>query len=180
MIEFPILSLMTFLPLIGALAIMTIRADSSETAAKNARFTALFASSFTFFLSLYMLGRFDSSSADFQFVEKFEWIPGLGLSYYMGVDGISLFFVVLSTFLTPICILASWNAIRERVKEYMIAFLVLETFMIGTFCALDSILFYIFFEAVLIPMYLIIGIWGGPRRVYSAFKFSFIPFWARS
>lgn len=171
MIEFPILSFMTFLPLIGALAILTIRDQDYEVVSRNARFTALFTSVLTFVLSIYMLGRFDGSSAAFQFVEKFEWLPGLGISYYMGVDGISVFFVVLSTFLTPICILASWTSIKTRVKEYMIAFLVLETFMIGTFCALDSILFYVFFEGVLIPMYLIIGVWGGPRRVYSAFKF---------
>ena len=118
-----------------------------------------------------MFMRFDGSSAEFQFVEKHVWFETLGISYHMGVDGISLFFVMLSTLLTPICIIASWNSIKERVKEYMIAFLVLETFMVGTFCALDSVLFYVFFEGVLIPMFLIIGIWGGPRRVYSAFKF---------
>src|SRR5690606_33330515 len=110
-------------------------------------------------------------SGEFQFVQQVEWLPALGLQYKMGVDGISLYFVLLSTFLTPLCILASWHSIKSRVKEYMIAFLVLETLMIGTFCALDTILFYVFFEAVLIPMFLIIGIWGGPRRVYSAFKF---------
>ena len=170
MIEFPILSLMTFLPLIGAVFIFNIRGDK-DVVAQNARYAGLWTSLFTFVLSLYMLARFDGSSAEFQFEEHFMWLPKLHISYALGVDGISVFFVLLSTFLTPICILASWNSVKERVKEYMIAFLVLETFMIGTFCALDAVLFYVFFEAVLIPMFLIIGIWGGARRVYSAFKF---------
>ncbi len=170
MIEFPILSLMTVLPLIGAFFIFTIRGDK-DTVARNAKFTALYTSLFTFALSVYMLGRFDGSSAEFQFVERYEWFPSLGIAYHMGVDGISIFFIVLSALLTPLCILASWDAIKTRVKEYMIAFLVLETMMIGTFSALDSLLFYVFFEAVLIPMFIIIGVWGGARRVYSAFKF---------
>ena len=100
-----------------------------------------------------------------------DWVPALGIGYHMGIDGISLFFVLLSTLLTPICILASWESVHVRVKEYMVAFLVLETFMVGMFCALDLALFYVFFEGVLIPMFLIIGVWGGPRRVYAAFKF---------
>jgi len=170
MIEFPILSLMTALPLIGALFIFIIRGDE-ETVARNARFTALYTSVFVFALSIYLLGRFDGSSAEFQFVEQASWFPTLGISYHMGVDGISIFFVVLSALLTPICVLASWESVGSRVKEYMIAFLVLETMMVGTFCALDSVLFYVFFEGVLIPMFIIIGVWGGPRRVYSAFKF---------
>ena len=170
MIDFPILSLMTALPLLGAFFIFMIRGDE-ETVARNAKFTAFYCSTFTFALALYMLGRFDGSTADFQFVEHAEWFPSLGISYHMGVDGISVFFVALSAFLTPLCILASWDSIKTRVKEYMIAFLVLETMMIGTFCALDAVLFYVFFEAVLIPMFIIIGVWGGPRRVYSAFKF---------
>jgi NADH-quinone oxidoreductase subunit M len=114
---------------------------------------------------------FDDGTAAFQFVEQREWIPSFNITYKVGIDGISLFFVLLSTLLTPICILASWETIKDRVKEYMVAFLVLETFMIGMFSALDFIVFYIFFEAVLVPMFLIIGIWGGPRRVYAAFKF---------
>lgn len=170
MIDFPILSLMTALPLIGAAFIFMIRGDEA-TVAQNSKFTAFYTSIFTFALSVYLLGRFDGSSADFQFVERYEWFPSLGIGYHMGVDGISLFFVVLSAFLTPICILASWNSIKKRVKEYMIAFLVLETLMIGTFSALDAVLFYVFFEAVLIPMFIIIGVWGGARRVYSAYKF---------
>lgn len=167
---FPFLSLLTFLPLIGAFFILTIRGDK-EVTVRNARWAALYTSGFTFLLSLYLLVRFDPAIDTFQFVEKKEWLPALGLTYHMGIDGISLFFVLLSTFLTPICILASWHSVTKRVKEYMVAFLVLETLMIGTFCALDTVIFYVFFEAVLIPMFLIIGIWGGPRRVYSAFKF---------
>ena len=170
MIDFPILSLMTALPLIGSLFIFMIRGDE-QTVARNAKYTAFYTSTFTFALALYMLGRFDGSSSDFQFVEQAQWFPSLGISYHMGVDGISVFFVALSAFLTPLCILASWGSVKERVKEYMIAFLVLETMMIGTFCALDSVLFYVFFEGVLIPMFIIIGVWGGQRRVYSAFKF---------
>ncbi len=170
MLDFPILSLLTFLPLIGALFILLIRGDK-KVADRNARWAALYTSVFTFLLSLYLLSGFDGTSAAFQFTEKVTWLPSLNISYHMGVDGISLFFVILATFLTPICILASWHAIETRVKEYMIAFLVLETFMIGTFCALDAVLFYVFFEGVLIPMFLIIGVWGGPRKIYSAFKF---------
>jgi NADH-quinone oxidoreductase subunit M len=147
-----------------------IRGDE-EIVARNARATAIWTSIATFLVSIFLWVGFENSTADFQFVEKVEWIVSLGITYHMGVDGISVFFVLLSTFLTPICILASWEAIRKRVKEYMIAFLVLETLMIGMFCALDFVLFYIFFEAVLIPMFLIIGIWGGGRRVYAAFKF---------
>ncbi len=170
MIDFPILSLLTFLPLVGVAFIMLIRGQE-DVVARNSKRVALYTTVFNFTLSLYMLFQFQSDKADFQFVEKAEWFPALGIQYHMGIDGISLFFVMLSTFLTPICILASWNSIKSRVKEYMIAFLVLETFMIGTFCALDAVLFYIFFEGVLIPMFIIIGVWGGARRVYSAFKF---------
>lgn len=171
MIDWPILSLMTFLPLVGVVFILTIRDSDPDVVAKNARWSALWTSGVTFAISVYMLLRFDPASADFQFSEKAVWFEGLGLSYHMGVDGISLFFILLSTFLTPVCILASWTSVKTRVKEYMIAFLTLETFMIGTFCALDTVLFYVFFEGVLIPMFLIIGIWGGARRIYSAFKF---------
>jgi NADH-quinone oxidoreductase subunit M len=170
MVSFPILSLVTFLPLVGVLFILAAR-GSEEQVANNARWGALWTSLATFAISLLLWINFDPTTADFQFVEKVEWLPAFDISYHMGIDGISLFFVILSTFLTPICVLASWKAISVRVKEYMIAFLVLETFMIGTFVALDFLLFYIFFEAVLIPMFIIIGVWGGPRRVYSAFKF---------
>lgn len=170
MVDFPVLSLMTFLPLLGAALIALVRGEEGAVA-RNARFAALYASGFVFLLSLYMLAHFDPANAGFQFVENKNWLPGMRISYHMGVDGISVFFVVLSALLTPLCILASWTSITTRVKEYMIAFLLLETFMIGSFCALNTILFYVFFEGVLIPMFLIIGVWGGKRRVYSAFKF---------
>ncbi|MCR9254898.1 MAG: NADH-quinone oxidoreductase subunit M [Alphaproteobacteria bacterium] len=166
----PLLSLVTFLPLVGALFILMIRGDA-EVEARNAKAVALWTSLITFALSLLIWVNFDYTTADFQMVEKVDWMPEWGLSYHMGVDGISMFFVLLSTLLTPICVLASWESVKDRVKEYMIAFLVLETFMVGMFCALDIVLFYIFFEGVLIPMFLIIGVWGGPRRVYAAFKF---------
>jgi NADH-quinone oxidoreductase subunit M len=168
--SFPILSLTAFLPLVGVLFILLVRGDE-ETVARNARWAALWTSLATFVISLLLWINFDPTTAEFQFVEKVDWLPAFNISYHMGIDGISLFFVILSTFLTPICLLASWKAVTVRVKEYMIAFLVLETFMVGTFAALDFVLFYIFFEAVLIPMFIIIGVWGGPRRVYSAFKF---------
>ena len=168
--SWPILSLVTFLPLVGAGLILFVRGDD-ETVARNARWVALWTTLATFLVSLALWTGFERGTAAFQFVEKAEWFPGTSIAYHMGVDGISVLFVLLSTFLMPICVLASWEAIEHRVKEYMIAFLVLETMMVGMFCALDTVLFYIFFEAVLIPMFLIIGVWGGARRVYSAFKF---------
>lgn len=170
MTSFPILSLTTFLPLIGALLVL-LTGGEGALAQWRIRAVALLASVLTFCLSILLLIDFDPSNAGFQFVEKKIWFDTVGISYHMGVDGISLFFVVLSAFLTPICILASWKSVTQRVKEYMASFLLLETFMIGTFCALDAVLFYLFFEGVLIPMFIIIGVWGGPRRVYSAFKF---------
>ena len=170
MTNWPILSLVTFLPLLGAVFILFIRGDA-EIVARNAKSMALWTSTITLVVSVFLWLDFETASSSFQFVEKSEWIPAFGISYHMGVDGISLFLVLLSTFLTPICVLASWNAIKTRVREYMIAFLVLETLMVGMFCALDLFVFYVFFEGVLIPMFLIIGVWGGPRRVYAAFKF---------
>lgn len=170
MIDFPVLSVLTFLPLLGALFILFTRGPEAVVA-RNARYAAIYASGITFLVSLYLLANFSPDNGKYQFIESISWLPSLGLQYTMGVDGISLFFIMLSTALTPICILASWHSIQKRVKEYMIAFLVLETLMVGTFAALDIFLFYIFFEAVLIPMFIIIGIWGGERRVYSAFKF---------
>jgi len=167
---FPLLSLMTFLPLVGVALMLAVRGDE-EVVAQNCRYAALWVSLATLILSIIIWIGFDTSTADFQFVEQYEWLPAYGITYHMGVDGISMFFVLLATLLTPICILASWKAITTNVKSYMIAFLILETMMVGTFCALDFLLFYIFFEGVLIPMFIIIGIWGGPRRVYSAFKF---------
>ncbi len=166
----PLLSLVTFLPLVGALFILVIRGEEA-TVARNARYVALWTSLITFFLSLFIWFNFERGSAEFQFVEEAVWLPDLNLVYKMGVDGISMPLVLLATLLTPLCVLASWDSIKHRVKEYMMAFLVLETLMVGTFTALDLFLFYVFFEGVLIPMFLIIGVWGGPRRVYSAFKF---------
>ena len=168
--NWPILSLIVFLPLIGAALVLMIRGEA-EDVARRARAVALWTSMMTFVLALALWAFFDSASAEYQFVESKPWIPNLNVNYTLGVDGISLLFVMLSTLLIPICILASWRAITVRVKEYMIAFLVMETMMNGVFCALDMVLFYIFFEAILIPMFLIIGVWGGPRKVYAAFKF---------
>jgi len=170
MFELPILSLLIILPLVGAAFILFIRGEA-EVVADNVRSVALWTSGIEFLLSLFLWFGFDTESAGFQFVERAEWMPGLDIAYHVGVDGISVLFVLLTTLLTPICVLASWEAIRDRVREYMIAFLVMETMMVGMFAALDLFLFYVFFEAVLIPMFLIIGVWGGPRRVYSAFKF---------
>jgi NADH-quinone oxidoreductase subunit M len=169
MTDWPILSTITFAPLVGALLILFITGES-EAARRNIRMIALVVTGFVFLLSLLIWTGFDKANPDFQFVEKVGWLGG-GVSYHMGVDGISMPFVILTTFLMPICVLASWQAIEHRVKEYMIAFLVLETLMIGVFCALDIFLFYVFFEAGLIPMFIIIGVWGGKRRVYASFKF---------
>ena len=160
----PILSLCTFVPLLGALAILLM------PRAENARWIALGTTVVVFALSLVMWANFDNANPGFQMVEKLEWLGG-GISYHMGVDGISMLFVVLTAGLMPFCILASWESIETRVAEYMVAFLVLETMMIGVFCALDLVLFYVLFEAGLIPMFLIIGVWGGKRRIYASFKF---------
>ena len=165
----PILSLITFLPLLGAALILMVRGDD-DAAKRNIRMIALFATLVTFGLSLIPVWLFNPATAEFQFVEKADWLGGV-ISYRMGVDGISLPLFILTPFLMPFCILASGVSIDRRVKEYMVAFLVLETLMIGVFCALDIVLFYLFFEAGLIPMFLIIGIWGGKRRVYAAYKF---------
>ena len=167
---FPLLSLITFLPLVGCGILMMVRGDEAVVAT-NARYTALWTSLIVFALSLLLWFRFDQTNGGFQFVESASWLPQWGITYRMGVDGISVLFVLLSTALTPVCILASWESVQTRVREYMLAFLVLETMMVGMFCALDFVVFYMFFEGVLIPMYLIIGVWGGPRRVYAAIKF---------
>ncbi len=171
MSDFPILSVLTFLPLVGALIIVLwVRGDAGVVDG-NSRWVALWTSLMNFLVSLLLWTNFDRGSANFQFEEQVAWIPGFHISYHLGIDGISLFFVLLTTLLVPICILASWEAITVRVREYMVAFLFMETMMIGMFSALDLVVFYIFFEGVLIPMFLVIGIWGGPRRVYAAFKF---------
>src|SRR6201986_1253510 len=169
MVTWPILSVVTFLPLVGAMIVWIIRGDD-EAARRNARWLALWTTLVPFVVSLMLVWRFDAAQTDFQFVEKTSWLA-TGITYHMGVDGISLPFVILTTALMPFCIVASWKSITVRVREYMMAFLILETLMVGTFCALDLVLFYLFFEGGLIPMFLIIGVWGGPRRVYASFKF---------
>ena len=168
--DWPLLTIVTFLPLFGALFLLMIRGED-EVVAQNSRHVSLWVTGFTFLVSLTLLVGFDPEMSGYQFEEKAEWLPGTGVGYHMGVDGISMPFVLLSTFLTPLSILASWRSIRVRVREYMIAFLVLETMMVGMFASLDMLMFYLFFEAVLIPMFIIIGVWGGARRVYAAFKF---------
>lgn len=169
MTDLPILSIVIFLPLIGAAMIFLIL-EESETADRNVRFVALFTTVITFLLSLKILYDFDSTNSDFQLVEYRAWI-GNFISYHLGIDGISILFVLLTTFLMPFCILSSWHSVSFRLREYMISFLLLETMMIGVFCSLDLVLFYVFFEAGLIPMFLIIGVWGGARRVYASLKF---------
>jgi len=163
-----LLSIVTFTPAVAALILLLFLRGDDEAAQKNAKWLALIATTATFLISLFLLTGFDASNPGFQFVEEAAWIGGL--TYKMGVDGISILFVLLTTFLMPLVILSAWE-VKHRVKDYMIAFLLLETLMIGVFCALDLILFYLFFEAGLIPMFLIIGIWGGANRIYASFKF---------
>lgn len=163
-----LLSIVTFIPAIAALILAVFLRGEEEAAQRNAKWVALAATSATFIVSLFILIDFDPSNTGFQFVEELDWL--LGLKYKMGVDGISVLFVMLTTFIMPLTILASWG-VNTRVKEYMIAFLLLETLMLGVFMALDLVLFYLFFEAGLIPMFLIIGIWGGANRIYASFKF---------
>jgi NADH-quinone oxidoreductase subunit M len=165
----PILSIVTFLPTVGALLILIIRGDDA-VARRNIYYIALWTTVVTFVVSIFIWTGFDNSDPGFQFVEEMPWLGGK-IAYKMGVDGISILFVILTTFLMPICIVASKLSVQHNFRAYMIAFLVLETLMIGVFCALDLVLFYVFFEGGLIPMFLIIGIWGGARRVYASFKF---------
>ena len=168
--DFPILSAIIFLPLVGAFFILFLKNDP-VTQNQDSRIFALWISSITFLLSLFLIIFFDRSESSFQFVETRVWLQDLSVNYKVGVDGISVWFVLLTTFLVPVCILASWDAIQDRVKEYMLVFLILETLLVGMFSALDLITFYILFEGVLIPMFIIIGVWGGPERVYASFKF---------
>ncbi|MEJ0012938.1 MAG: NADH-quinone oxidoreductase subunit M [Bauldia sp.] len=165
----PILSIVTFLPSVGALLVLIIRGDDAA-ARRNIYWISLWTTIVTFVISLAIWIWFDNSDPGFQFVEQAPWLGG-AITYKMGVDGISMLFVILTTFLMPICIVASKLSVTKNFKAYMVAFLLLETLMIGVFCALDIVLFYVFFEGGLIPMFLIIGIWGGPRRVYASFKF---------
>ncbi len=165
--NFPILSTLIFLPLISSLFIFLSKSKTNNFGVIS---ISLFGSIATFFLSLFLWYSLDTSIPDFQFVEDQSWINNF-IKFKLGIDGISILFIVLTTFITPICIVSCINSVRIRVKEFLIAILILETFMIGVFCSLDLVIFYLFFEAGLIPMFLIIGVWGGPRRVYSAFKF---------
>ncbi|WP_417673390.1 NADH-quinone oxidoreductase subunit M [Pseudodonghicola sp.] len=163
-----LLSIITFVPALAALILAVFLRGNDAAAQRNAKWVALFASTVTFLISIALYTEFDPANTGFQFVEEGKWL--MGMKYKMGVDGISILFVLLTTFIMPLTILASWN-VTDRVKEYMIAFLLLETLMLGVFMALDLVLFYLFFEGGLIPMFLIIGIWGGPNRIYAAFKF---------
>jgi len=167
--NFPILSSITFLPLIGAFFIFLTRSEKNQSE-KNSIYLSLFTSFTNFFLALFLWYSFDPTTYDFQFVEENTWISGF-IKFKFGIDGISILFILLTAFITPICIISCINSIKSRLKEFLIAILVLETFMIGVFCSLDLVIFYLFFEGGLIPMFLIIGIWGGARKVYSAFKF---------
>ena len=165
--QFPILSVLTFLPLLGALLVLLV----PKTNASGIRWLALGISGLNFFLSLFLLTGFVTNNADMQFVEQQNWIPNIGASYHLGIDGISLFLVLLTTLLSAIAILSSWTAINKKVKEYYFFLLLLETGMVGVFCALDMLLFYFFWEIMLIPMYFLIGVWGHDRRIYAAWKF---------
>jgi NADH-quinone oxidoreductase subunit M len=178
MFGFGILSGLLILPLVGAAFILCLRGDS-EAVRSNAKWAALATTVVTFLLSLWAWGRFDTTTPAFQLVESHAWVTDT-IRFKLGVDGFSMPFILLTTFLMPFCILASWESIEHRLKEYMVAFLVLETTMIGVFAALDLVLFYLFFEAGLIPMFLIIGIWGGKRRIYASFKFFLYTLLARS
>ena len=168
--NWPILTILTFLPITGVLFLLIIRGDE-EMIIRGSRNVALWVSGFTFVMSLVVFAGFDPSVTGYQLEDRGEWLIRDGIGYHMGIDGISMPFVLLTTLLSPLAILASWESIKYRAREYMAGFLLLETLMIGTFCALDLVIFYLFFEAVLIPMFLIIGIWGGARRVYASFKF---------
>ena len=167
--NFPILSSITFLPLIGAFFVFLTRNEKGESNS-GAVYISIFTSFVNFFITLFLWYSFNNETSDFQFIEEVDWISGF-IKFKFGIDGISILFILLTTFITPICIISCINSVKTRLKEFLIALLVLETFMIGVFCSLDLVVFYLFFEAGLIPMFLIIGIWGGPRKVYSAFKF---------
>ena len=166
--SFPILSSLILLPTIGALFLFFTKDKDGNNS--TAKYVALFTSIFNFLISIYLWVSFDQSVSDFQFVEDRTWIEGF-INYKVGVDGISILFIILTTFITPLCIISVNNSVKNRLRDFLIAILIMESFMIGVFCALDLVVFYLFFEAGLIPMFLIIGIWGGPKRVYSAFKF---------
>ena len=167
--NFPILSIIIFLPLVGVLFILLNSGDEIKVKKTSFR-VSLLTSLLVFIMSLFLWLQFDNTTKDFQFVENKKWIVDF-INYRVGVDGISILFVVLTAFITPICIVATYNSVTNRTKDFFIALLVMETMMLGVFCSLDLFIFYLFFEAGLIPMFLIVGIWGGIRRVYAAFKF---------
>ncbi len=166
--DFPILSSLILLPAIGSIFLLFSKNDNKQT--NTIKYVALFTSVVNFLISLYLWNSFDNTISNFQFVEERTWLAGF-VNYKVGIDGISILFIVLTTFITPLCILSVNNSVKIRLRDFLLAILIMESFMIGVFCALDLVIFYLFFEAGLIPMFLIIGIWGGPRRVYSAFKF---------
>ena len=166
--NFPIISALILLPTIGSLFL--IFSKSNDQSNSTIKYVALFTSIVNFLLSIYLWFLFDETTSTFQFVEDREWLIGI-VNYKVGVDGISILFVILTTFITPLCIISVNNSVKKRLRDFLIAILIMESFMIGVFCSLDLVIFYLFFEAGLIPMFLIIGIWGGPKRVYSAFKF---------
>ena len=167
--NFPILSAIIFIPLIGALFILFAKGNHINIE-KNSKYVAIFSSLVNFFLSLFLWYSFDTTTPNFQFVEERNWINGF-INFRLGIDGISILFILLTTFITPICIISGISSIKFKMKEFLISILLMETLMLGVFCSLDLVIFYLFFEGGLIPMFLIIGIWGGPKRVYSAFKF---------
>ena len=167
--NFPILSFITFFPLLGAVCIFAIQEKKTDYI-KNSKNVAIFASVLNFVLSLYLWFNFDNAHSGFQFVEEYEWLKGF-INFKFGIDGISIIFILLTTFIAPICIFSGINSISFRIKEFLILILLMETLMIGVFCSLDLVIFYLFFEGGLIPMFLLIGIWGGEKRIYSAFKF---------
>ena len=167
--DFPILSAIIFIPLIGALFILITRGNQKNVE-KNSKYAAIFSSLANFLLSIFLWISFDNTISDFQFIEEKIWIKGL-INFQLGIDGISILFILLTTFIAPICIFSGIHSIKFKIKDFLIAILVMETLMLGVFCSLDLVIFYLFFEGGLIPMFLIIGIWGGPKRVYSAFKF---------
>ena len=166
--NFPIISSLILLPTIGSIFLLFSKNNSENNS--TTKYVALFTSVVNFFLSIYLWYLFDPSTSEFQFIEDRIWLIGL-VNYKVGIDGISILFVILTTFITPLCIISVNNSIKVRLRDFLIAILIMESFMIGVFCSLDLVIFYLFFEAGLIPMFLIIGIWGGPKRVYSAFKF---------
>ena len=167
--NFPILSAIIFIPLIGAFFILAINGDE-KTVIKNSQYVAIFTSLTNFTLSIFLWYLFDSTTAEFQFVEEKNWIDDF-INFKIGIDGISILFILLTTFITPLCILSVIHSIKFKIKDFLFAILIMETLMLGVFCSLDLVIFYLFFEGGLIPMFLIIGIWGGPKKVYSAFKF---------